>query len=107
MSHEAEARKLRPKLDHPVVDGDGHVIESMPLFFRYLAKFGGSDMPDRYREELRRRPTGSRLTGGNPLRCYTLSHKSAGPHLISDGRTHSPKIIIALQHLMAGAREGG
>jgi len=59
MSTQADVRKLRSKLDHPVVDGDGHVIESMPLFFRYLAKVGGPDMPDRYREELRQHPTGS------------------------------------------------
>ena len=59
MTADADVRKLRSKLDHPVVDGDGHLIESMPLFFRYLAKVGGPDMPDRYREELRQRPTGS------------------------------------------------
>jgi hypothetical protein len=57
---QAEVRKLRSKLDHPVVDGDGHVIESMDVFFTYLAKVGGDDMPDRYREELKQRPTSSR-----------------------------------------------
>jgi predicted TIM-barrel fold metal-dependent hydrolase len=57
---QAEVRKLRAKLDHPVVDGDGHVIESMGTFYRYLAQVGGDDAPERYREELKRRPTSSR-----------------------------------------------
>ncbi len=60
MTTEREVRKLHAKLDHPVVDGDGHVIESMAVFFRYLAKVGGPDMPDRFREELRQRPTTSK-----------------------------------------------
>ena len=55
-----DVRKLRAKLDHPVVDGDGHVIESLALFFKYLAKVGGADAPDRFREEMRARPTTSR-----------------------------------------------
>ena len=56
MSAEAEVRKLRSKLDHPVVDGDGHIIESMPLFMRYLAKVGGSELPERFVQEMRERP---------------------------------------------------
>jgi len=56
MSTEAEVRKLRSKIDHPVVDGDGHVVESMPLFFRYLDKTGGSELREGFVKELRQRP---------------------------------------------------
>ncbi len=84
MSPEAEVRKLRSKLDHPVVDGDGHVIESMPLFFRYLAKFGGSDMPDRYREELRRRPTGP-MGDREPGDAPRLQHPAELAQRLIDG----------------------
>ena len=56
MSTEAEVRKLRSKIDHPVVDGDGHVVESMPLFFRYLDKTGGSELQEGFVKELRQRP---------------------------------------------------
>lgn len=56
MTAEAEVRKLRSKLDHPVVDGDGHIVESWPLFMRYLAKVGGSEAPERFLREMRERP---------------------------------------------------
>jgi predicted TIM-barrel fold metal-dependent hydrolase len=56
MSTQDDVRKLRARLNHPVVDGDGHIIESMANFYRYLAKIGGDDMPDHYREEIRARP---------------------------------------------------
>ncbi|MGH7779297.1 MAG: amidohydrolase family protein [Candidatus Binataceae bacterium] len=53
-------KALRAKLDHPVIDADGHLIEPQPLFHKYLTKIGGAQMADRYRNELRERPTGSR-----------------------------------------------
>jgi predicted TIM-barrel fold metal-dependent hydrolase len=51
---------LRAKLDHPVIDGDGHLIESAPLFNDYLREVGGADMVHRYHRELIEHPTGSR-----------------------------------------------
>lgn len=34
-------RKIRDALDHPVVDADGHLLESVPLLLDYLEKEGG------------------------------------------------------------------
>lgn len=56
MSAEADVRKLRSKIGHPVVDGDGHIVESWPLFFRYLAKVGGSELQERFVREMKERP---------------------------------------------------
>ncbi len=53
-------RALRARLDHPVIDGDGHLIESAPLFNDYLRKVGGGEMVQRYHRELADHPTGSR-----------------------------------------------
>lgn len=61
---EAKVRKLRSKIDHPVVDGDGHIVESWPLFMRFLAKTGGDDLPDLFLKELRERPIFSRGNRG-------------------------------------------
>jgi predicted TIM-barrel fold metal-dependent hydrolase len=62
MSNEIAVRvkALRAKLDHPVIDGDGHLIEPAPLFRHYLDKVGGTDLVHRYQHELRVHPTGSR-----------------------------------------------
>ena len=56
----AQVRALRDRLDHPVIDADGHLIEPAPLFNEYLQKVGGSAMLERYNRELREHPTGSR-----------------------------------------------
>ena len=66
MSTQAEVKKLRDKIDHPVVDGDGHVIESMTLFFRYLEKVGGAKLQGGFAKEMKERPifsSGNRETG--------------------------------------------
>ncbi len=36
-------RRVRASLDHPIVDADGHLIESGALLFSYIAKLGGKD----------------------------------------------------------------
>ena len=56
MTTQAEVKALRSKIDHPVVDGDGHIVESFPLFMRYMAKLGGDEMPKRFVQELGEHP---------------------------------------------------
>ena len=56
----ARVKSLRSRLDHPVIDGDGHLIEPAPLFHHYLEKVGGKDLVESYQRELREHPTGSR-----------------------------------------------
>ncbi len=40
---------LRARLDHPVVDGDGHTVEFEPGVLDYLKEVGGADMVRRYK----------------------------------------------------------
>ena len=40
--------QVRARLDHPVIDSDGHTVELVPLFIDYLRSVGGSDMVDRF-----------------------------------------------------------
>jgi len=56
----ARVRALRARLDHPVIDADGHLIEAQPLFHRYLERIGGKSFGERYQRELSEHPTGSR-----------------------------------------------
>lgn len=48
------AREIRRRLDHPVIDADGHFMEFMPLvddeILAHLEEVGGSALRDRYRE---------------------------------------------------------
>jgi predicted TIM-barrel fold metal-dependent hydrolase len=48
-----KATEIRAQLDHPVIDGDGHWLEPIPIFLEYLADTGGPAMVDRIRESWR------------------------------------------------------
>jgi predicted TIM-barrel fold metal-dependent hydrolase len=50
-----DAARIRAKLDHPVIDGDGHWIESLPVLVDYLAQVAGGDMAEQYRRAQSRR----------------------------------------------------
>src|SRR5215468_4173612 len=42
----SESARIRRKLDHPVVDSDGHWLELVPVFLEYLRDVGGSELVD-------------------------------------------------------------
>ena len=49
---DARASRVRAQLGHPVVDADGHLIETAPVFkpffLDYVKDFGGGDMAARF-----------------------------------------------------------
>ena len=49
-SSNRRAREIRESLDHPVIDGDGHLVEVGPVFLDYLKQVGGPSIVERYRE---------------------------------------------------------
>src|SRR4051812_19991616 len=49
----AKVAKIRERLDHPVIDSDGHLQEFRLVLMEYLVKAGGSDMPERFTEQQR------------------------------------------------------
>jgi predicted TIM-barrel fold metal-dependent hydrolase len=51
-------RALREKLDHPVVDADGHLIESLSVLSEYVRRIGGADAPASVFRALREAITG-------------------------------------------------
>jgi len=42
-----EIEAIRRSLDHPVVDGDGHLLESVPMLFDTLRRIAGPELADR------------------------------------------------------------
>ena len=42
------ARTLRSRLDHPVVDADGHIVESIPAVVEVMRAVAGSSVADRF-----------------------------------------------------------
>ncbi|MEE8166937.1 MAG: amidohydrolase, partial [Myxococcota bacterium] len=44
----SEASRIRANLRHPVIDSDGHIVESRPAAMTYLAEIAGQSAVDRY-----------------------------------------------------------
>jgi predicted TIM-barrel fold metal-dependent hydrolase len=66
------AASIRARLDHPVVDADGHLIEFIPLIRDYVVELGGAALGARFDVLVE----SSRLTRGldaNERRAYGLS----------------------------------
>ena len=40
--------KIRESLDHPVIDADGHLVETPPVLLDYLRQAGGQSLADDY-----------------------------------------------------------
>ena len=68
MTTQSKSAKVHSRLNHPVVDSDGHMVEFEPAFLDYLKEVAGPSMVDRYNSDVR-------LTGswGNLFRWYRLS----------------------------------
>jgi predicted TIM-barrel fold metal-dependent hydrolase len=45
---EHDVVEIRSRLDHPIVDVDGHIVESIPLVIEYMRKVAGDDVADRF-----------------------------------------------------------
>jgi hypothetical protein len=48
------ASQIRAGLKHPVIDGDGHWMEPIPVFLEYLSEVGGPKAVDELRACWRR-----------------------------------------------------
>ena len=46
---DSKSAKVRRELDHPVIDGDGHWLEPMPIFLDYLKQVGGPTLVDKFK----------------------------------------------------------
>ncbi|PON12072.1 hypothetical protein C2W62_41535 [Candidatus Entotheonella serta] len=44
----SKSAEIRARLDHPVIDADGHTVECEPLFLDYLKQVGGAAIAERY-----------------------------------------------------------
>ncbi len=43
-----DPQMVRSKINHPIVDSDGHVVESIPAVVEYMRRIGGSEVADRF-----------------------------------------------------------
>jgi predicted TIM-barrel fold metal-dependent hydrolase len=60
--------RIRSRLDHPVIDGDGHLLEVVPLVIDYLRDVAGNDVAERFLKFNRARFTSGE--GFLPVRVF-------------------------------------
>ncbi|HMH54487.1 MAG TPA: amidohydrolase family protein [Candidatus Acidoferrum sp.] len=46
---DSKSAAVRRQLDHPVIDGDGHWLEPLPIFLDYLEQVGGPSLVDHFK----------------------------------------------------------
>ena len=77
-SSDSRSAHIRSRLSHPVIDADGHIVESTPVLLDYMPEVGGPDMATikNASKNARRRliPTLRARCG----RAKTQSHREAG-----------------------------
>src|SRR5437867_4374065 len=56
------AKEIHDELSHPVIDGDGHWLEPIPVFLDFLAVVGGPTAVDQMRAHWRRNSEWYRTT---------------------------------------------
>src|SRR5690242_10069724 len=44
----SKSAEIRARLNHPIIDSDGHTVEVGPLFFDYLKAVAGAQIGERY-----------------------------------------------------------
>jgi hypothetical protein len=76
----ADAAALRASFDHPVVDADGHVVESFPIVVDYMRRIAGDDVAERFAGSsptyfsrsggLLRQAASSELPAGMPISAW-------------------------------------
>src|SRR5438128_1681886 len=74
-ARKTESSKLRERLDHPVIDTDGHLFESSFVFPDFLKKVGGAKMVERFDKamaELRTPDTPKRVPWAMFCGKYTI-----------------------------------
>ncbi len=54
---ESRSAKIRAKLDHPIIDSDGHTLEILPVLLDFVKQVGGADMVKTF-EDFRQRRRG-------------------------------------------------
>jgi predicted TIM-barrel fold metal-dependent hydrolase len=50
---DSKSAAVRGRLDHPVIDGDGHWLEAVPIFLDYLRQVGGLSIVERFVKKAR------------------------------------------------------
>ncbi|HEY7318756.1 MAG TPA: amidohydrolase, partial [Candidatus Binatia bacterium] len=90
--------KIRAKLNHPIIDTDGHTVEFTPVFFDYIKEVGGAGMIERYKKAVGSRANNRWAELSEEERRYTRA--TCPPWWARPAKNTMDRATASLPHLL-------
>jgi hypothetical protein len=94
----SKSAKVRAKLNHPIIDTDGHTVEFTPVFFDYIKEVGGAGMIERYKKAVGSRSNNRWMELSEEERRY--SRATCPPWWARPAKNTVDRATASLPHLL-------
>ena len=94
----SKSAKVRAKLNHPIIDTDGHTVEFTPVFFDYIKEVGGAGMSERYKKAVGSRSNNRWMDLSEEERRYTRA--TCPPWWARPAKNTLDRATASLPHLL-------
>jgi len=94
----SKSAKVRAKLNHPIIDTDGHTVEFTPVFFDYIKEAGGAAMIERYKRAVGSRANNRWAELSEEERRYTRA--TCPPWWARPAKNTTDRATASLPHLL-------
>ena len=94
----SKSAAVRAKLNHPIIDTDGHTVEFTPVFFDYIKEVGGAGMVDRYKKAVGSRSNNRWMELSDDQRRYTRA--TCPPWWARPAKNTLDRATASLPHLL-------
>ena len=97
-ANDSKSAKVRAKLNHPIIDTDGHTVEFTPVFFDYIKEVGGAGMIERYKKAVGSRSNNRWMELSEEERRYT--RVTCPPWWARPAKNTTDRATASLPHLL-------
>ncbi len=94
----SKSARVRAKLNHPIIDTDGHTVEFTPVFFDYIKEVGGAGMIERYKKAVASRSNNRWMELSEEERRYTRA--TCPPWWARPAKNTLDRATASLPHLL-------
>jgi predicted TIM-barrel fold metal-dependent hydrolase len=93
-----KSAQVRARLNHPIIDTDGHTVELTPVYFDYLKEIGGAGMIERYKKAAGSRANNRWMQMSEAERRY--SRATCPPWWARPAKNTLDRATASLPHLL-------
>ena len=84
-AQQSKSAAVRARLNHPVIDSDGHTVEFEPAVMEYLHKVGGPGIVERYKAQGATSMAGGLGSLFTGIACRPKSGATNAPRVLPGG----------------------